>query len=254
MRRRIAVPRRALVAVAGVALALVVGFFLLRDSSLVGVDDVTVTGTSGPDAAKVRSALTAAAREMTTLHVRMDDLESAVDEYPIVGDLEVRRDLPNKLTVQVVQRRPVAIASVGGRNVPVTGDGDLLHGATPPPGLPTLALDRTPSRRIDDPQGRKLVAVAAAAPEALLRRTRRVFLSERGVSLELQDGPELYFGSEAEAKAKWVAAARVLADPGAEGAQYVDVREPSRPAAGGLVSLASTEDSATGAPAPEGTP
>jgi cell division protein FtsQ len=239
------VPRRALVAVAGVALALVAGFFLIRDSSLVAVDEVTVTGTSGPDAEKVRSALTAAAGEMTTLNVRMDQLEAAVDEYPIVGRLEVRRDLPNKLTVEVVQRRPVALASIGGREIPVTGDGRLLHGATPPRGLPKLALERTPTRRVDDRDGSQLVAVAAAAPGPLLHRTRRVFLGDRGVTLELTDGPELYFGSDDDARAKWVAVARVLADPSAEGAQYVDVREPSRPAAGGLTPLVAADETST---------
>ena len=52
--------------------------------------------------------------------------------------------------------------------------------------------------------------------------------------VELRDGPELIFGDPTRARAKWTAAARVLADPKAEGASYVDVRIPGRPAAGGL--------------------
>ena len=50
----------------------------------------------------------------------------------------------------------------------------------------------------------------------------------------LSDGPELIFGDASRVRAKWIAAARVLADPDAAGATYIDVRLPDRPAAGGL--------------------
>ncbi|MET0811192.1 MAG: hypothetical protein ABWY65_08780, partial [Thermoleophilaceae bacterium] len=46
--------------------------------------------------------------------------------------------------------------------------------------------------------------------------------------------PELIFGDARRARAKWAAAARVLADPEARGASYIDLRIPGRPAAGGL--------------------
>ena len=66
---------------------------------------------------------------------------------------------------------------------------------------------------------------------------------------ELRDGPELIFGDDSRRRAKWTAAARVLADPEAEGAAYVDVRIPGRPAAGGLTA----ETAAPVAPAAPGT-
>ena len=55
-----------------------------------------------------------------------------------------------------------------------------------------------------------------------------------GIVVELRDGPELIFGDATRVRAKWVAATRVLADPDSEGATYIDVRLPGRPAAGGL--------------------
>ena len=48
--------------------------FWARDSSLVSVEHVTVTGVTADDAKRVRSALAATARTMTTLHVREDRL------------------------------------------------------------------------------------------------------------------------------------------------------------------------------------
>ena len=52
--------------------------------------------------------------------------------------------------------------------------------------------------------------------------------------LTLVDGPDLIFGDASEARDKWFAATRVLADPSAAGATYLDVRIPERVAAGGL--------------------
>ena len=257
MRRRPAVPRRALVVLCGVAVAIVAGFLWVRDSSLVSVEEVAVRGATGPDAEKVTAALEQSAREMTTLHVRTDQLMAAVEQYPIVGGVKVRRDLPHGLTIEVVQRTPVAVAEVGGREVPLTSDGRLLHGATAPTALPELALEHTPSGRVADTDGRKLVALVSAAPAPLRERSRRAFIGERGLTLEMEDGPELYFGSEDELEAKWAAAARVLADPSAEGAEYIDLREPARPAAGGLAPLAEPEpleDEVPVEPLPEAAP
>ena len=46
----------------------------LRDSSLVRVRDVTVTGVTSSQEARVREALRRSALQMTTLHVHEDDL------------------------------------------------------------------------------------------------------------------------------------------------------------------------------------
>jgi hypothetical protein len=53
-----------------------------------------------------------------------------------------------------------------------------------------------------------------------------------GLHARLKSGPRLDFGRPARLRAKWVAAARVLADPRAAGAAYVDLRVPERPVAG----------------------
>ena len=52
--------------------------------------------------------------------------------------------------------------------------------------------------------------------------------------MTLKNGPELVFGTDADARAKWLAAARVLAESSAAGATYLDLRIPGRVAAGGL--------------------
>lgn len=251
MRRRL--PRRALLAAAALLAALAGGYLLLRDASAFSVDDVVVRGVSGPDAPRVEAALREAARDMTTLHVRTGALERAVAGFPIVEGIGVERDLPHRLTIVVHERLAVAVVDQGGRRVPLAADGRLLRGATAPDDLPTLALKAAPSDRVDDPQGRRLVALVAAAPRRLVRRAKRAFLGPRGLTLSMDRGPSLYFGTTDDLRGKWRAAARVLADPSAEGATYIDVRVPQRAAVGGLAPLVdpAADDPAAGTAAQE---
>ncbi|TML03244.1 MAG: hypothetical protein E6G41_14040, partial [Actinobacteria bacterium] len=78
---------------------LALGWFWLRDSSLVAVDDVTVTGVSGPDAARISGVLEDAARDMTTLHVSKSDLDSAIAAYPQVKGIKVTTHFPHRMDI-----------------------------------------------------------------------------------------------------------------------------------------------------------
>ena len=239
-------PSRRAALVAAALLAVLAGAFLaVRDASVVAVEEVAVRGASGPDAPRVEAALRNVARDMTTLNADAGRLREAVAQYPTVDDLQLDRDLPDGLTITVVERRAVGLVADGGRRVPVTADGRLLRGATPPDDLPVLAVDRT----VDDARGRRLIAVLAAAPDPLRRKARRVYMGDNGLTLAMREGPSIYFGRATDLRAKWIAAARVLADPTAEGARYVDVRVPERAAAGGLAPLVDP----TAPPGAEGT-
>jgi len=212
------------------------GWMWLRDSSLVRVDDVTVTGVTASDGAQVRAALEEAARGMTTLHVREGALRDAVAQYSSVARLDAKTDFPHRLTIDVVEERPVAaLAADDGHRVPVTGSGVVLRGVVADRDLPSVHLGSPAlGAKLTDRRVLGVLAVAAAAPAPLLRRTDELTSEARGVVVTLRDGPELVFGDAAEAKAKWIAAARVLAEPSAAGATYLDLRIPGRVAAGGL--------------------
>ena len=206
----------------------------LRDSPLVAVRRVTVTGVSGPDAPRVRAALRAAAQDMTTLHVRHDRLRTAVEPFPTVLGVATDADLPHGLRIEVRERDVVVAAVAGAQRVAVAADGTLVRGG-PTDGLPEIAAKALPvGRRAGAPDIRRAVAVLAAAPRPLRARVRRVYLGPHGLTLPLRNGPTLYFGGSERLRAKWVAAAVVLADPTSTGATYLDLRLPERPAAGGL--------------------
>jgi cell division protein FtsQ len=71
-----------------------------------------------------------------------------------------------------------------------------------------------------------------AAPEALRTYVQGIQFGPDGMRVTLRNGPLLEFGDSARARAKWIAAARVLGDPRGAGASYLDVRVPERPVAG----------------------
>lgn len=227
-------PRWAVWALAFTAL-LIAGLLWLRDSSLVAVNKVTVTGLSGPETARVTRQLETAARDMTTLHVRGDQLRSVVEPYPVVKDIRVSTDFPHGMTITVVENTPVAAVVVDGAKTPVAADGTLLRGADQRD-LPVVPLRAAPGGdRVADPTARAAIAALAAAPTALRARATRASTTKAdGLKIALTNGPELRFGGADRLAAKWAAAAAVLASDDSRGATYLDLRYPERPAAGGL--------------------
>jgi cell division protein FtsQ len=246
------VPRRPAIVAALALLLLGAGWVWFRDSGLVRVDRVYVTGVSSSEGAEVRRALTSAAEDMTTLHVREDDLRASVKAFTSVDRLHVKADFPHKLTIEVAEREPVAEVDIAGEVVPVGAGGRLMRGVRPERKLPVLHATRlAPGGRLTDPKALAAVATLAAAPEPLRTRVTKVWSGPKGLTLDVRSGPQVFFGSAKRLDAKWMATARVLAEPSAAGAVYLDVRIPDRVAAGGLGAVPE-EDTDPLAPNPQG--
>jgi cell division protein FtsQ len=228
--------RRGTVA-AAVLLGVVVlaaGFLWLRDSPLVAVKEVEITGVSGAQASEIRQALTGAAREMTTLHVREQVLRDAVAAYPVVRGVSADADFPHRLRIAVTSHEPVGAMQLGGRAVAIAADGTVLDGA-PTKSLAVIAADGSAAgTTITGTVARRLVRLLSWAPPALRARIGRAFGGPRGLAVQLENGPRLDFGDLSRLRAKWLAAAAVLADEDSRGASYIDVRLPERPVAGEL--------------------
>ncbi len=238
---------RRLCAVGMVMVLLGAGFLWLRDSELVAVRDVTITGVSSSQEKRVRESLRRAALDMTTLHVRREELHAAVSAYTSVAGLRAYAGFPNKLRIEVVERVPAALLVAGDQEVPVSAGGLLLRGVRPDGATPVVRVKRLPTGfRLDDLRARSAVAVLAGAPPELQGRIVRAGMGARGMQLELRSGPDLIFGSQSRIEAKWAAATRVLADSSAKGATYLDLRLPEWTAAGGLGPIESEIESAPG--------
>jgi cell division protein FtsQ len=219
-----------LLAAAGLAL----GWLWFRDSSFAAVERVTVTGSGSSEHVQVENAHEAAAKGMSTLHLDRDVLKDSVSSYASVADLRIRADFPHDLKIEVVEHEPVATVQAGGSQVPATGGGLLLEGVHAED-LPVVELKGPlAGDHVADPRTLQALRIAAAAPSELRERATRLYFGKGGMRLDLRNGPELVFGSAADARVKWAAAARVLGESSAAGATYLDLRVPTLVAAGGV--------------------
>jgi cell division protein FtsQ len=225
--------RRVAIALALAALLTSGYLFWLRDSSLVAIDDVEVSGlTYAQD--EVTAALTTAAGRMTTLNADPVELEGAVEEFPTVASITIDPGFPHHLAIDVTERAPIGVIG-GDEGVAVAGDGTVLSGiAVEDEKLPPIEVENPPSSGRLDGVALAQAEVLGAAPEPLRPTIQGAELDrDEGVVIGLVEGIEIRFGDSSDAEAKWAAAAAILADPKLDGLSYIDVRLPGRPAIGG---------------------
>jgi cell division protein FtsQ len=200
----------------------------------VSVEHVTVSGQSGADAAQISAALQSAARTMSTLDVQLGRLRRAVAPYPVVKDIRVTTQFPHGMRIQVIEHAAVGAIDAGGQKVAVAPDGTLMRDVAVSPSLPTIPVSLAPAgTRLSAGPAAAAVKLLAAAPAELLSTVSQVTtVAPHGLVAQIRGGPSIYFGNATQFSQKWVAASEVLGDPGSAGAQYIDVTDPERPAAG----------------------
>jgi cell division protein FtsQ len=224
-----------------VALALVAGgltivyFAWFRHSSFVAVESVKIEGVRSSDRDQIEAALTKAAEGMSTLDVDASKLASAVNGFPAVASVTAHPDFPHGLTVEVTEQRPVLVAADGDRAVAVSADGSLLPGLNVEGmSLPSVQVDQLPDAGKLSGEALEETRAVGAAPSALRPLIDGVTIThDDGIVATLHGGIGVRFGTASGARAKWAAAAAVLADPKVTSLGYVDVEVPSRPAIGG---------------------
>jgi cell division protein FtsQ len=219
-----------------VALAVALGgaWLWFRDSSVVAIKRVTVTGLTGPASGPIRAALISATRGMSTLDIQMSRLHTAVQPFPAVRAIRVSTEFPHGLRIQVVEQLAAAVLTAAGHRLAVSADGTALRDLKPQRALPVIAVRALPvGPRVADPGQQQELAVIAAAPHPLRARIAAVAQNAaHGIVVRLRGGPNLYFGAARQLQAKWISVSAVLANHGSVGAAYIDVTDPQRPAAG----------------------
>jgi cell division protein FtsQ len=210
------------------------GWLWLRQSPFVAVQRVEISGVHGPEAAGIKTALVAAARQMSTLDVHAGALRAATASFPVVREVRALPRFPHALDVEVVEQLPVAALLVGGTRTAVAADGVVLGSALLKGSLPTVSGYSEPAvgRHVHGPNLVAALTVLGAAPGPLARQVERVFIGAKGLTVAMRNGLLAYFGDATRPHAKWLSLARVLADSSSAGASYIDVRLPARPAAG----------------------
>ncbi len=170
----------------------------------------------------------------STLDANTAALRAAVAPFPVVRAVSVKTSFPHGMSIAVREQLPVAALSEGGVRTAVAADGVVLGTGLLSPSLAAIAAPGQAPRggRVQNATVRGELAVLGATPPVLLGWVEKVFEGKEGLTAEMHGGLQLYFGDATRPHAKWMAAARVLADPASAGAAYVDVRAPERPASG----------------------
>jgi cell division protein FtsQ len=233
------------------------GWLWLRQSSLVSVQRVQISGVHGPEAGAVEAALTQAAHRMSTLDVSVVALRRAVASFAVVRQVRAIPSFPHGLRIAVAEQLPVAALttsarSQNGERTAVAADGVVLGPALLSSSLPHVSgfFAPAPGRRVSGPSLLAALAVLGAAPAPLARLVERVYTGPQGLTVAMRNGLLAYFGDASRSHAKWLSLARVLADPSSAGASYVDVRLPSHPAAGFPAGVTAPDASAVAAAGP----
>jgi cell division protein FtsQ len=237
--RRIAVKRdegrrrlRRLAWVGGAA-ALVAGAVLLTRTPLFDVDEVRVAGADhiGADVVREAAAAAGAGRGDLLVDVRLDEVADAIEELPAVAEASVERDWPGTVTIEVVERVPVAVVPAGASLAVVAADGVVVDVATASPGLPALGgvtVDAEPGAVAE---AGALLAVAAALPPELLGAVEAINAPDDDeLELALADGGRALLGAGEDLDAKLDAVATMLAQADLGCLDTLDVRVPSSPA------------------------
>jgi cell division protein FtsQ len=217
------------------------GYMLVRNSSLVQVREVKIVGLSGYYDKEARSAVVNEATQMTTMNFDPTRIEEAAGGFVDVAGVKVETDFPHSATIYVDVRRPVLIARLNGRTVTLSQKGEVITAASSIAGLPHIeASGDVVNGRVTGGKALAAATLLGAAPDVLMRKVDGIKWGKFGIVVSMEKGPDLYFGTSADAKLKWRDAATVLASDAATGASYLDLRVPGRPAIGGLGAAPST--------------
>jgi cell division protein FtsQ len=226
--RRAAARRRRPIQAATALLVLGAVAWLLWGSPLLAVRMVQVDGVSTLPAAQVRK-IADVAEGTPLLRVDVSAARDRVAGLPQVDSVEVARGWPSTVVITVTERTPVAVVGPPGRRSLVDAGGvlfDTITGDAPPEVVPLDVADPGP----DDPPTRAaLKALVALPPEVRDRVAGARATSAEDVSLTLDDGTVVRWGTAEETDAKAAALAAVLGQLVAESLEPADTIDVSTP-------------------------
>ena len=227
--------------------SLVIGFALVgaavalyvagRNTSLLAVHDIRVTGATARVERQVEQALQPLVG-MSLLRVGTTDVAERLLAIPDVETVTIDRAFPHGLHVELTTARRVAVLRQGKAAYVVSERARILASAPRgiSPALPRIwvptAVDLSVGATVGDPRTAAAVHAATAVVQDGLGglRVRTVQAGDDLLTYTLRNGFEVRLGSLQQVSLKLAIARRILAQGGVE--RYVDVSVPERPVAG----------------------
>jgi cell division protein FtsQ len=217
--RRWATVRRVVLLLLVVALVGGAGW-LVFVSSVLAVERVEVSGVHTVSTERISRAAAVPLGEPLA-RVNVDRVRERVEDVPVVARADVGRSWPHTVSVEVVERTPVAVVRQGGELRLIDAEGVMYRTvASPRRGLPVVTVG-------PDPQTLpSAAAVVADLPRPLARRVSHVRAATiDSIELRLRDGRSVVWGSAESSELK----AEVLASLLRRRASVYDVSVPGAP-------------------------
>ncbi|MGZ4448110.1 MAG: cell division protein FtsQ/DivIB [Nocardioides sp.] len=222
---------RYLVAALAVLLIAGAGVWAVYFSSWLSVKGVDISGVSGTTTL-TRSDVRHAADVATggpLLRADLDRVQRRVGALAAVKSVDVSREWPSKIRIQVVERVPIAVIEIGGHLHALDADGVVFSSYfNAPKGLPRVS---TPAGT-DAAALKQAAEVVAALPPGLAAKVDHVeVMSIDEISLALGTGKTVRWGSASDSSTKAeVLAALMKAKPDV---RTYDVSVPGQPVTAG---------------------
>ena len=158
------------------------------------------------------------------LRLSTDQIAARVAQLPRVASVDVSRDWPSTVLIQVTERDPVGFIKLADGVHLVDGTGfDYATVAAAPAGLPVIQLPRAAA---DDPKTQAVVGVLAALPTQLRPQVVTIGAQTPGsVTFSLADGRTILWGSVDDSARKAAVLGALLTQPG----RTYDVSSPALP-------------------------
>ncbi|GAB3152223.1 cell division protein FtsQ/DivIB [Amycolatopsis sp. NPDC004378] len=200
--------------------------YLLFFSSMLGAQDVAVTGSRTVPADQIR-AVAAVPVDKPMLRLSTDEIRDRVAQMPGIATVEVSRSWPNTVEIAVTERTAIAFfdSGPGGDGVHLVDGGGVVFKTVHarPAGLPELKL---PKVSADDPVTRAVTAVLGVIPEQLLKQvTTATAKTPASVEFTLSSGKIVRWGTAEQTDRK----AKVLAALLTQDGKVYDVAAPELP-------------------------
>jgi cell division protein FtsQ len=206
---------------AGVLLLIGALTWVVYGTSVLGVREVKVVGTSLLTPLQVEDAV-AVARDEPLARVDLDAVRARVRGLAAVDRVVVRRSWPSTLVVEVVERTPVAAVPTGDQFTLIDGSGvPYRQVSRRPAGLP---LVRTAAPGPSDVHTRSALTVLAALSDELREQLVAVSVAAPAqIRLELRKERTVVWGDDTQSEQKSQVATALLKRAGSE----IDVSAPS---------------------------
>lgn len=208
------------------------GVIVLSRSPVFHARDVEVVGASHLSRSEI-VATAEVSRQTNVLWFGQGAVEERLEDQQWIASADVGVSLPWTITITVVERVPVAVASDGVGDVLVAGDGTVLGPARRAGGLPRIRLPVGPTfEGLYTSPAPAAAAIGAMGPELRDRLASVTVLADGTLQMRLRGGVAVRYGAASEIRRKAAALQQILAWAEEEGdiLAVVNVVAPDLPA------------------------